>query len=309
MQYNKDFLSIADLPINHVNHLVDMGHSSKTKPNQNILNKKNLVLLFEKPSLRTRVSFEIGIRQFGGECIYLNKEDVGMNSRENANDIAKVLDRWADGIIARVFEHSTLITLAENTTIPVLNALSDLEHPCQSIADLMTIQEHKGKLEGLKVVFVGDGNNVATSLSIGCASVGADFILSCPSGYEIPNDLWLEAQKRAEVTGSKLEIINNPKLAVSNADVVYTDVWVSMGQEEETKNRIGKFSQYQVNPELMQLANKNAIFMHDMPAHENEEISIGMLYHPQSVVFDQAENRLHAQKGILSHIFTKKIKS
>ena len=307
MQNNKDFLSIADLPIDHVNNLIDRSCSSKTKPNQNILNKKNLVLLFEKPSLRTRVSFEIGIRQFGGECIYLNKEDVGMNSRENANDIAKVLDRWADGIIARVFEHSTLITLAENTTIPVINALSDQEHPCQSIADLMTMKEHKNKLEGLKVVFVGDGNNVAASLSMGCASVGADFILSCPSGYEIPQVLRSNAKKRAAVTGSKLEIINDPKIAVSNADVIYTDVWVSMGQEDETKNRIDQFSQYQVNPELMLLANKNAIFMHDMPAHENEEISLGMLDHPQSVVFDQAENRLHAQKGILSHIFTNTI--
>ena len=304
MHNNKDFLSIADLPMNHVNDLINIGCSSKTNPNQNILNKKNLVLLFEKPSLRTRVSFEIGIRQFGGECIYLNKEDVGMNSRENADDIAKVLDRWADGIIARVFQHSTLITLSENTSIPVINALSDQEHPCQAIADLMTIKEHKGNLKGLKVVFVGDGNNVATSLSIGCASVGADFILSCPSGYEIQHDLWLEAQKRASITGSKLEIINDPKSAVSNADVIYTDVWISMGQEDETKNRIEKFSQYQVNPELMSLSNKNAIFMHDMPAHENEEISIGMLDHPQSVVFDQAENRLHAQKGILSHIFT-----
>ena len=304
MHNNKDFLSIADLPMNHVNDIINIGCSSKTNPNQNILNKKNLVLLFEKPSLRTRVSFEIGIRQFGGECIYLNKEDVGMNSRENANDIAKVLDRWADGIIARVFQHSTLITLSENTSIPVINALSDQEHPCQAIADLMTIKEHKGNLKGLKVVFVGDGNNVATSLSIGCASVGADFILSCPSGYEIQHDLWLEAQKRASITGAKLEIINDPKSAVSNADVIYTDVWISMGQEDETKNRIEKFSQYQVNPELMSLSNKNAIFMHDMPAHENEEISIGMLDHPQSVVFDQAENRLHAQKGILSHIFT-----
>jgi|TARA_B100001750_G_C15497546_1_gene595149 ornithine carbamoyltransferase len=304
MHNNKDFLSIADLPMNHVNDLINIGCSSKTNPNQNILNKKNLVLLFEKPSLRTRVSFEIGIRQFGGECIYLNKEDVGMNSRENANDIAKVLDRWADGIIARVFQHSTLITLSENTSIPVINALSDQEHPCQAIADLMTIKEHKGNLKGLKVVFVGDGNNVATSLSIGCASVGADFILSCPSGYEIQHDLWLEAQKRASITGAKLEIINDPKSAVSNADVIYTDVWISMGQEDETKNRIEKFSQYQVNPELMSLSNKNAIFMHDMPAHENEEISVGMLDHPQSVVFDQAENRLHAQKGILSHIFT-----
>ena len=304
MHNNKDFLSIADLPMNHVNDLINIGCSSKTNPNQNILNKKNLVLLFEKPSLRTRVSFEIGIRQFGGECIYLNKEDVGMNSRENANDIAKVLDRWADGIIARVFQHSTLITLSENTSIPVINALSDQEHPCQAIADLMTIKEHKGNLKGLKVVFVGDGNNVATSLSIGCASVGADFILSCPSGYEIQHDLWLEAQKRASITGAKLEIINDPKSAVSNADVIYTDGWISMGQEDETKNRIEKFSQYQVNPELMSLSNKNAIYMHDMPAHENEEISIGMLDHPQSVVFDQAENRLHAQKGILSHIFT-----
>ena len=304
MHNNKDFLSIADLPMNHVNDLINIGCSSKTNPNQNILNKKNLVLLFEKPSLRTRVSFEIGIRQFGGECIYLNKEDVGMNSRENADDIAKVLDRWADGIIARVFQHSTLITLSENTSIPVINALSDQEHPCQAIADLMTIKEHKGNLKGLKVVFVGDGNNVATSLSIGCASVGADFILSCPSGYEIQHDLWLEAQKRASITGAKLEIINDPKSAVSNADVIYTDVWISMGQEDETKNRIEKFSQYQVNPELMSLSNKNAIFMHDMPAHENEEISVGMLDHPQSVVFDQAENRLHAQKGILSHIFT-----
>ena len=305
MNSNKDFLSIADLPIGYVSDLIDLGCLSKTNSNQTILNKKNLVLLFEKPSLRTRVSFEIGIRQLGGECIYLNKEDVGMNTRESAYDIANVLNRWADGIIARVFEHSTLITLSKNTRIPIINALSDQEHPCQAIADLMTIKEHKGSLQGLKVVFVGDGNNVATSLSLGCASVGADFILSCPTGYEIQDDHWLEAKRRADVTGAQLNIINDPKLAVSNADVVYTDVWVSMGQEDETKNRIEEFGRYQVNPELMSLANQDAIFMHDMPAHENEEISVGMLNHPQSVVFDQAENRLHGQKGILSHIFTK----
>ena len=210
MHNNKDFLSIADLSIKHVNYLVDMGCSSKINANQNILTKKNLVLLFEKPSLRTRVSFEIGIRQLGGECIYLNRDDVGMNGRENASDIAKVIDRWADGIIARVFQHSTLLTLAENTTIPIINALSDKEHPCQAIADLMTVKEQKGTLQGIKVVFVGDGNNVATSLSIGCASVGADFVLSCPKGYEIPSASWREAQRRSYITGSKLEIINNP---------------------------------------------------------------------------------------------------
>ena len=259
--------------------------------------------MFEKPSLRTRVSFEVGIRQLGGECGYLSKDDVGLGVREPVEDVARVLGRWVDGIVARVFEHSSLITLSEYAYIPVINALSDLEHPCQAIGDLLTIQEHRGQLDGQRVAFIGDGNNVARNLAIACGSTGANFILASPMDYQLPSELWEEAKSRGAANGSSISWVELPEYAARGADVIYTDVWISMGDESETNERMNAFSEYQVSENLMQYAKSDAIFMHDMPAKEGLEISEGMIDHPRSVVFDQAENRLHAQKAIMVDLF------
>ena len=299
----KDFLSVADLAPDEVEPLVRKAEQMKKRPAPHPLEGKIVALLFEKPSLRTRVSFEVGIRQLGGQCIYLGGDDVGLGVREPVADVARVLDRWVDAIVARVFAHATVELLAEHARVPVVNALSDLEHPCQAMGDLLTIQEHKGGLEGLRVAFVGDGNNVAASLALACASVGAEFVLAAPREYQIPNAVWQQAQQRASLNGARLGWVELPQQAVRGADVVYTDVWASMGQEAERKERLEAFAEYQVNEELMGYAKPDAIFMHDMPAHEGEEIASGMLDHPRSVVFDQAENRLHAQKAVLAELF------
>lgn len=301
----KDFLSIADLTPEEVRAMVMKAQQMKKGKTPRPLEGKIIALLFEKPSLRTRVSFEVGIRQMGGQCIYLSKDDVGLGVREPVADVARVLDRWVDGIIARVFSHQSLEVLAQYTSIPVVNALSDLEHPCQALGDLLTMYEHKGKLEGLRVAFIGDGNNVAASLALACASVGADFVIATPRGYQVPESIWQEARQRALAYESSMEWVEQPQQAARDADVVYTDVWVSMGQEKETAQRRKDFQGYQVNDDLMKLARPSAIFMHDMPAHEGEEIARGMLDHPGSVVFDQAENRLHAQKAVLADLFSR----
>ena len=298
----KDFLSIADLLPEEVATLVQRAAKMKSGQTPRPLEGKVLALLFEKPSLRTRVSFEVGIRQLGGDCVYLSREDVGLGVREPVADVARVLDRWVDGIIARVFSHESLDLLARHTSAPVINALSDLEHPCQAMGDLLTVFGHKGTLQGLRLAFVGDGNNVASSLALACASVGTEFILAAPPEYQIPTAVWEEAKQRASLSGTKVGWVELAQQAVRGADVVYTDVWTSMGQEEETSERLRTFADYQVNDELMAYARPDAIFMHDMPAHEGEEISEGMLDHARSVVFDQAENRLHAQKAILAEL-------
>ena len=300
----KDFLSISDLASEEVAQLVRDAKQLKDGASSRPLEGKVVVLLFEKPSLRTRVSFEVGIRQLGGECVYLGGDDVGLGVREPVPDVARVLDRWVDAIVARVNSHRSLELLAENTGVPVVNALSDLEHPCQAVGDLLTMTEHKGATDGLKVAYVGDGNNVAASLALACASTGAHFTIASPPGYRVPDIAWDEARRRATANETALEWVERPGDAASGADVVYTDVWVSMGQDAETAERRVAFEGYRVDPELMAAAASGAIFMHDMPAHEGEEISEGMLYHPQSVVFDQAENRLHAQKAILANLMS-----
>ena len=300
----KDFLSIADLSPEEAMHLVHEAASLKNGHTAQPLQGKIIALLFEKPSLRTRVSFEVGIRQLGGDCIYLSRNDIGLGTREPTSEVARVLDRWVDGIVARVFSHDTLHSLAKNTSVPVINALSDIEHPCQAIGDLLTIYEYKGRFDGIRVAFIGDGNNVASSLALACASVGADFTMSSPRNHQIPPLVWGKAKKRAAINNSQVGWVETPQSAVQDADAVYTDVWVSMGQESERSNRLQEFADYQVNEELMSLAKPNAVFMHDMPAHEEEEISKGMLDHPSSVVFDQAENRLHAQKAVLARLFS-----
>ena len=299
----KDFLSIADLEPEEVGELVEKADQIRRGNRPRALEDVIVALLFEKPSLRTRVSFEVGIRELGGQCIYLSRDDVGLGEREPVADVARVLDRWVDAIVARVFSHESLELLAQHTTVPVVNALSDLEHPCQAMGDLLTMLDHKGNLEGLRVAFVGDGNNVASSLALACGSVGADFIHASPVDYQVPNAVWQQAQERASLNGSRIGWVELPQQAVRDADVVYTDVWASMGQEAERAERLRAFSEYQVNDELMGYAKPDAIFMHDMPAHEGEEIAEGMLDDPRSVVFDQAESRLYAQQAVLVELF------
>ena len=245
---------------------------------------KTAALLFEKPSLRTRVSFEVGIKQMGGTCIFLAGSEVGLGTREPESDVAKVLDRLVDVIVARVFSHSSLEKLSENTILPIVNALSDRAHPCQAIGDCLTIYENKGHLKGLKVCFVGDGNNIAGSLALACSLAGMDFTISSPEKYRLPPDIWSLATNISSQNGTNLLWTPDPSQAVENADVVYTDVWVSMGDEDEKEDRLNTFSSYQVNEELVSKAKKDFIFMHDMPAHRGEEISQNMLDHVNSVV-------------------------
>lgn len=299
----KDFLSVADLTPSGVGELVERAYNLKRGKGERPLAGKEFALIFEKPSLRTRVSFEVGIRQLGGTCTYLSQQDVGLGAREPEADIARVLERWVDGIIARVFSHRSLELLAEYSDIPVVNALSDLEHPCQAMGDLLTIQEHKGRLSDLEVAFIGDGNNVAASLALACASVGANFTLASPEDYQIPTPVLEEAHRRAAKSESRVDWVREPTEAARGADVVYTDTWVSMGQEEEKAERIAIFGEYKVDEELVKSAKPDFLFMHDMPAYRGQELSEGMIDHANSVVFDQAENRMHAQKAILASIY------
>ena len=284
MKYTS-FLSVSYMSPNDIGAIIKRASQLKTSYSSKPLEDKTVALIFEKPSLRTRVSFEIGIRRLGGESIYITKEEIGLGVREPVQDVAHVLSQWVDCIVARV-----------------INALSDYEHPCQALADLLTIYEHKDKLKGTRVAFIGDGNNVASSLALACASVETEFYIATPTAYEIPHNVWQKALEIASLSNTVIEQMNSPEDAVRGADVVYTDVWASMGQEHERDKRIKCFKDYQVDETLMSKAKPNAIFMHDMPAHEGEEISPGMLYSDQSVVFDQADNRLHAQSALLDKL-------
>jgi ornithine carbamoyltransferase len=300
---NKDFLSILDLNDGEVEGIISKAASIKQGSTPQILSGKTVALVFEKPSLRTRVSFEVGVKQMGGTCIFLSNSEIGLGVREPEADVAKVLDRLVDCVVARVFSHRSLEILAEHTSIPVVNALSDQAHPCQALGDCLTIFERKGSLEGLKVAFVGDGNNIAGSLALACSSAGMDFTIASPQNYKLPESIWNQATAEAEKRGTNLRWTQEPKDAVFEADVVYTDVWVSMGDEEEKEERLSVFSSYQVNEQLVKFAKDDFLFMHDMPAHRGEEISEGMLEHPNSVVYHQSENRLHAQKAVLAELF------
>ena len=300
---NKDFLSILDLNDGEIEGIISKAASIKQGSTPQILSGKTVALVFEKPSLRTRVSFEVGVKQMGGTCIFLSNSEIGLGVREPEADVAKVLDRLVDCVVARVFSHRSLEILAEHTSIPVVNALSDEAHPCQALGDCLTIFERKGSLEGLKVAFVGDGNNIAGSLALACSSAGMDFTIASPQNYKLPESIWNQATAEAEKRGTNLRWTQEPKDAVFEADVVYTDVWVSMGDEEEKEERLSVFSSYQVNEQLVKFAKDDFLFMHDMPAHRGEEISEGMLDHPNSVVYHQSENRLHAQKAVLAELF------
>jgi ornithine carbamoyltransferase len=295
----KDFLSISDLDADDIHSLISYAVESKGKGWLNTLDKKILAILFEKQSARTRVSFEVAMRQLGGETIYISQSEVGLGQRESVPDVARVLGRYVDAIAARTYSHRTVEELAEYSGVPVINALSDLEHPCQALADLLTIYEKKKTLKGLNLAYIGDGNNVAHSLLLATSLTGMNISIASPSGYTVKEQYIKQAREYAAASGSVILLTEQPEQAVNDADIVYTDVWASMGQEAEAEQRRQVFVGYQVNSELMSSARKDAIFMHDLPAHRGEEVTDDVLEGAQSVAFDQAENRLHAQKALL----------
>ena len=296
----KDLLSIADLGVEDIRLLISDAIDMKAQGWLSILSGKTLAIMFEKPSLRTRVSFELAMRQLGGQTVYLSPAEVGLGERESVSDAARVLSRYVDAIAARTFSHHTLEVLASYSRVPVINALSDWEHPCQALADLLTIYEKKGELNGLTLAFVGDGNNVARSLMLAASLAGMNFRIASPAGYAIEDDIFNLAQNNAIGSGCEIFYTEDPRQAVTGADVVYTDVWASMGQEAEAEARCQTFAGYQVDSELLSLAREDAILMHPLPAHHGEEVAEGILDSPKSVVFDQAENRMHLQKALLA---------
>ncbi len=299
----KNVLSMQDLGPNEIETILSNAMELKEKlrrgePHE-LLQGKTLGMIFEKPSLRTRVTFETGMTQLGGHAIYLAPADIQLGKRESVSDVARNLSRWVDVVMARLFKHDIIVELARHSDVPVINGLTDLHHPCQTLGDLLTIREHKGKLRGLKLAWIGDGNNVCNSLLLGCTLVGMNISAACPRGYAPDASVVKQAKKNAEKSGAKLELLTDPKKAVAGADVIYTDVWVSMGQEKEAKQRMRAFKDYQVNAQLLKLAKPNAIVMHCLPAHRGQEITDEVIDGPRSVVLDQAENRMHAQKALL----------
>ena len=308
MPTKRDFLSVTDITPDETLALLKKARDSKLQPKsqKTSLSGKSVAILFDKPSLRTRVSFQVGIQELGGYSVFLGEQEVGLGSREPVSDIANVLSGYVDLIIARISNHDLIVQLAKYASVPVINALSDVEHPCQVMADLLTIYEYKDTLDGLSLTYVGDGNNVARSLCLAAPAVGMNFTSATPEGYTLDHQSVKLALSRAVsgTTSIQVRTVISPKEAVVGADVVYTDVWASMGQEKEAQARQVAFKDYTVSPELMQLANAGALFMHDMPAHYGEEVSPGMLEHPQSVAFPQAHNRLHAQKTIMEFLLS-----
>ncbi|MFA5832670.1 MAG: ornithine carbamoyltransferase [Bacteroidota bacterium] len=299
---NKDFISISDLSKDEVFELLTLADSLKTQKDVKPLVGKTVAMIFQKPSLRTRVSFEVGVIQLGGHAIFLTDEGVGLGVRESAADVANVLSRFNDAIVARVFNHQLLLDLSKFATVPVINALSDLSHPCQILADLYTIRQHGKLRDHVKVAYVGDGNNIVNSWLELSSIIPIHLTLAIPFGYE-PDQTTFDRAKKANV--SKIEIIRDPRSAVNKADVVYTDTWTSMGQEKEKTKRIFDFWEYQVNSSLLRQAKKDVIVMHCLPAHRGEEITDEALDGKQSVVNDQAENRLHIQKAIMAKLIGK----
>ncbi len=297
----KHLVTIADLSLDDINKIFHMTRELKSSQAEGKTAKplegKTLALVFEKSSLRTRVSFEVAMGQLGGSAIYLSRQDIDLGHRESVRDVAMTLSRYVNAIVLRTFTHKTVVETAKNSTIPVINALSDYYHPCQALTDLYTIMEKRETLKGLKVSFIGDGNNVARSLALLCARLGVTFRIASPKGYELDN-AFLDKIKTL-TKGNSLTISNNPREAVEDADVIYTDTWVSMGQEAETEKRRRDFQGYCVDAPLVAQAKSGALVMHCLPAHRGEEITDEVLDGPNSIVYDQAENRLHVQKAIL----------
>ncbi len=305
----KDYLSVLDLSPEETKEVLRLGYELKREYRmgirfKNLLHNRTIALIFEKPSLRTLATFQIGIHQLGGYPMYMDHKSVRMGVREPVKDVARNLDRWTEGIVARVYAHSTLEELARYTRTPVINALSDLEHPCQALADFLTIFEITNWSNDFTLAFVGDGNNVAHSLMLMSAQMGNRFVLIHPEGYAPSEEIVKKALEVAGKTGAKIEITTNMD-AVRGADFVYTDVWASMGQEAEAEERKKVFLPYQVNEEVMEKASPSARFMHCLPAHRGEEVTEGVIESDASIVFEQAENRLHAQKGLIAYLYSK----
>ncbi|OGJ87141.1 MAG: ornithine carbamoyltransferase [Candidatus Raymondbacteria bacterium RifOxyA12_full_50_37] len=305
---NKDLLSLFDLSEKDILKTLSLAAQIKKelkqgKKTRQALAGKVIALIFEKPSLRTRVTFETGVVQLGGHPIYLDNQSIGLGKRESTADIARNLERWVNGIVIRTFAQKTVEDMASAVSIPVINALSDTFHPCQALATGLTIQEHLKKFKGITVAFVGDGNNVAASLFILCAKLGMHAVLACPKGYELDKKVEQEVLRSAKQSGASLKTTNDPVRAVKDADLIYTDVWASMGQEEEIKQRKQDFAGFQVNSALVSKAKKGCLVSHCLPAHREEEITSEVLDSVSSVTLDEAENRLHVQKAVLSLLF------
>jgi len=297
---NKHFLSIAELTKDEIFEIFDLTKELKSEQKQgkihHLLKGKTLAMVFAKPSARTRISFEVGMFQLGGHALYLSPNDIGMGTREAVKDVARVLSRYNDGIMARLFGHEDIVEFAEYSSVPIINGLTDLLHPCQIMADTFTILEHRKTLDNFKVTYIGDGNNVANSWINFASRVPMKLALAVPDGYD-PNPTILSTAIKAEI--SEITIHRDPKEAVKEADVVYTDVWASMGQESEAEKRRQVFNNYQVNDEVMKHARADTYFMHCLPAHRDEEVTDSVIESPNSIVFDEAENRMHVQKAIM----------
>jgi len=306
----RDFLTLDDITRAEIKGLIESAARLKDYLKRGVphrfLEGRTLGMIFKKPSSRTRVSFEVGMFQLGGLALFLNNQDLGMGVRESVADIGRLFSRYLDGIMVRTFAHEEVEELAQYAAIPVINGLTDLHHPCQILADLLTIREKFGRCEGIKLAWVGDGNNVANSWLQGASKMGMHLALACPKGYWPPSDLIRKTHEEAAANGGSVELMEDPFQAVKGADVIYTDVWVSMGQETERGWRLEVFQPYQVNQSLLQAAKPTTLVMHCLPAHRGEEITAEVIDGPQSIVFDHAENRLHAQKAILHFLLSRR---
>jgi ornithine carbamoyltransferase len=302
----KDFLAITDYSSQEIQHMLDLAIQLKKEHfasgNEPLFKGKTLAMIFQKPSLRTRVSFDMAMRQMGGDALYLSPQEIGLGQRESIADVARVLAGYVDALMARVFDHQHVVELAKWADVPVVNGLSDYNHPCQGMADALTIIERFGSMKGLNVTYVGDGNNVAVSLMHACALLGANFTLASPEGYDLTPEPIRIAEDIARQTGVKLNFLRDPHEAVRGAHVIYTDTWTSMGQEAETEKRAKVFPPYQVNAQLVSEADPEVIVMHCLPAHRGHELTDEVADGPHSVIFPQAHNRLHAQKAVLYHL-------
>ncbi len=297
----KDLISIQHLTSQDIHLIFETAEAIKRNPGKfaHSLERKTLALIFEKPSLRTRVTFDVGMTSMGGNAIFLDHSTTKLGERESIKDVAKNLERWLHGIVARTYKNKSVVELAEHASIPVINGLTDLLHPCQALTDYFTIMEKFGTCKGLKLSYVGDGNNTCHELMFGASKLGAQLWIANPEGFEPNHRIVGEAQKIAKETGAEIRILNDPLEAVKNAQTVYTDVWASMGQEAETEDRAAVFADYRVDNELMSHARQDAVFMHCLPAHRGYEVDPSVIDSPRSIVYDQAENRLHVQKAIL----------
>jgi ornithine carbamoyltransferase len=297
----KDLLSIRDLTVDDYNYFMEIAIriKSDTSKYYGIFHGRTAALIFDKPSLRTRVTFEVAMNQFGGKSLYISGREISLGKRESISDGAKNLSKWVDVIIMRTFGHDIIEKLADNASIPVINALTDLEHPCQALACMLTLKEHLGDIRGKKIVFVGDGNNVAHSLMLLAPLAGMDFTMCCPEGYEPDDEIAQDASEKANEMNTTYSLEHNPGQAVKGADLIYTDVWVSMGQEDEAAVKTQKFDNFAINSKLVAAAGENCLVSHCLPAHRGEEITSEILDGPRSIAFDEAENRLHVQKAVL----------